>query len=266
MNSNAEKQIDAAPIVIDDADIIDEPNIESSSCVIAKDKPVQYDNSKIASTCLGQFFINYNIGTRSALCLICGAAVKKSGDSTFNFIRHVKRHHLTDFKDWRTNLEMKEENIRLKQSSIKNSMMSPRGTKYHVDHPRQKELSKMVTNDLIIGLGLPLSIVERPEFLRAMLTVDSKFVVPSRRSVCRDILPKAVHAIENHLKAICKSSRFVSLTLDAWTDRRMRCFYGVTIHLINENQFKSHLLAFKSLSGMFFRDSIYLLLCYMYIM
>jgi len=150
-------------------------------------------------------------------------------------------------------LVMKEEKSQLKQSSIKNAMISPRGTKYTRDHPRQIALSKMVTNDLIIGLVLPLSIVERPEFLQAMFTVDPKFVVPSRRSLCRDALPKMVEKVENELKRISKSSRFVSMTLDLWTDRRMRCFYAITIHFISQCLFKSHLLAFKYFSGMFFK-------------
>jgi zinc finger BED domain-containing protein 1 (E3 SUMO-protein ligase ZBED1) len=202
---------------------------------------------------LAQFFINYSIETKSALCLLCKTTVKKSGDSTFNFVRHVKRHHLDAYNTWTKTLVIQEEKMQSKQPSIKDAMSSPRGTKYTSAHPRQMELSKMVTNDLIIGLVLPLSIVERPEFLRAMHTVDPKFVVPSRRSICRDILPKAIEKVESELKRICKLSRFVSLTLDMWTDRRMRCFYAITIHLIEQCLFKSHLLAFKHLSGMFLK-------------
>ena len=175
------------------------------------------------------------------------------GDSTFNFVRHMKRHHLNTYNEWKHNLVMKEGESQLKQPSIKNAMMSPRGTKYTRDHPRQMALSKMVTNDLIIGLALPLSIVERPEFLQAMFTVDPKFIVPSRRSLCRDVLPKMVENVESELKRISKSSRFVSMTLDMWTDRRMRCFYAITIHFISQCLFKSHLLAFKYFSGMFFK-------------
>ncbi|CAF0890060.1 unnamed protein product [Didymodactylos carnosus] len=145
----------------------------------------------------------------------------------------------------------KEEKIQSKQPSIKDAMNSPRGTKYTSGHSRQIQLSKMVTNDLINGLVLPLSIVERTEFLRAMHTVYPKFVVPSPRSICRDVLPKTVEKVESELKRICKSSRFVSVTIDTWTDRRMRCFYGITIHLIEQCLFKSYLLAFKYLSVVF---------------
>jgi hypothetical protein len=111
----------------------------------------------------------------------------------------------------------------------------------------------MVANNRTIGLVLPLSVGERPEFLQGMHTVDPKFIVPSRRSLCRDVLPKVVEKVESKLKRICKSSRFVSFTFDVWMDQRMRTFHGMTIYLINEYLFKSHLLAFKYLSDMFFK-------------
>ncbi|CAF1194011.1 unnamed protein product [Didymodactylos carnosus] len=220
MISDPDDQSDCTPIVIDDV-IVHDSTIASDSTI--KDKSIQYDDTKIAPTCLAQFFISYNTETKSAVCLLCKSTVKKSGDSTFNFVRHVKRNHGDAYNTWTMALATKEEKIQSKQPSIKDAMNSPRGTKYTSGHPRQIQLSKMVTNDLIIGLVLPLSIVERPEFLRAMHTVDPKFVVPSRRSIC--------------------------LTIDTWTDRRMRCFYGITIHLIEQCLFKSYLLAFKYLSG-----------------
>jgi hypothetical protein len=181
MISDSDDQSDCTPIVVDDDVIVHDPTIASDSTT--KDKSIQYDDTKILPTCLAQFFIDYNIETKSALCLLCKTTVKKSGDSTFNFVRHVERHHVDAYNTWTKALVTKEEKIQSKQPSIKDSMNSPRGTKYTSSHPRQIELSKMATNDLIIGLVLPLSIVKRPEFLQAMHTVDPKFVVPSRRSI-----------------------------------------------------------------------------------
>ncbi|CAF1444839.1 unnamed protein product [Didymodactylos carnosus] len=194
MISDPDDQSDCTPIVIDDV-IVHDSTIASDSTI--KDKSIQYDDTKIAPTCLAQFFISYNTETKSAVCLLCKSTVKKSGDSTFNFVRHVKRNHGDAYNTWTMALATKEEKIQSKQPSIKDAMNSPRGTKYTSGHPRQIQLSKMVTNDLIIGLVLPLSIVERPEFLRAMHTVDPKFVVPSRRSICRDVLPKTVEKVES---------------------------------------------------------------------
>jgi len=53
------------------------------------------------------------------------------------------------------------------------------------------------------------------------------------------------------LKQACRDAQFVSLTLDVWTDRRMRAFLAVTMHTISESDdvFKNYLLAFQPLSG-----------------
>ena len=146
----------------------------------------------------------------------------------------MKRHHLGAYNEWKKNLTTKEEKPQLKQPSIQNAMISPRGTKYTRDNPRQIALSKMVINDLIIDLMLPLSIVERPEFSQAMFTVHPTFVVPSRMSICRDVLPKMIDKVESELKQACKSSRFVALTLDLCADRRIRWLHAITIHYINQ--------------------------------
>ena len=53
-------------------------------------------------------------------------------------------------------------------------------------HPEQIALSKMVTNELIVDLALSMSIVEKTEFLHAIFTGGTKFVVSSRCSVCRE--------------------------------------------------------------------------------
>lgn len=254
MIADSGKSIDVRLIAIDDDhDEVNNPTTVTSS--IRRDNRVGYDNSKLASSCLTQFFSSYSSENKSAVCLLCNTVVKKSGDSTFNFVRHVKRHRVQDYIEWSNRLATKEEKNVSQQPDIKTAMTSPRGTKYSSNHPRQMELSRMVTHDLIIGLALPLSLVERPEFLRAMQTVDSKFVAPSRRSLSRDILPKSIEKVENELKRICRENRSVSLTLDLWTDRRMRSFYAITIHLVDKKVFKSYLLAFKHLSG------IYIQLC-----
>lgn len=123
-------------------------------------------------------------------------------------------------------------------------------TKYGSTHPRQIELTRMVFNDFIIGLDLPLSITEKPSFIHAMTTVDPKFRVPSRRSITADYLPKVYDQIMIKLKNACSLAQFVSLTFDGWTDRRMRAFYAITMHYIDRmDQLKAHLLAFNPLSG-----------------
>ena len=236
MNSDSNEKINNTPIVNDDVIIDLVPTNTSGTSTEAK--LAKYDDTKHTPTYLEQFFTNYNRETKSASCLICNDVVKKSGDSTFNFVRHVKRHHIAAHNIWIKALAVHDDKVKSKQPSIKDALKSSHGTKYASGHPRQMELSKMVINDFIIDLGLPLSIVERPGFLRAMHTVDHKFVVPSRRSLCRDVLPKMIEKVDVELKRICNAARFVSLTLDVWSDRRLRSFYAITVHHIDQCQFK----------------------------
>lgn len=125
--------------------------------------------------------------------------------------------------------------------------------KYGSQNPRQLELTQMIIQDLIVDLGLPLSIVDHPSFLRAMNTVDSRFSVLSRRVLCREKLPSAFEQIMLKVKQACKEAKFVALTLDIWSDRRMRSFLGITMHTIAENDGSIHnyLLDFHHLSGDF---------------
>ena len=52
------------------------------------------------------------------------------------------------------------------------------------------------------------------------------------------------------LKETRKSIRFVSLTIDIWSDRRLRTFIGVTCHFLDEIfEFKSFILACRSIVG-----------------
>jgi hypothetical protein len=68
--------------------------------------------------------------------------------------------------------------------------------KYGARNHRQLELAQMIVQDLIIDLGLPLSIVEHPAFLRAMNTIDPRFTVLSRRTLCRESLSSTLEQVE----------------------------------------------------------------------
>jgi hypothetical protein len=191
-------------------------------------------------------------GKTSAICIICKEQIWHVKASTSNYSRHLQRKHKIEYDLWSKNQLHPEKNENnMKQISLEDSLSSfSHASKYGPAHPRQVELTQMVFKDLIIGLDLPLSITEKPAFIRAMTAVDPKFRIPSRRSITSDYLPKMHEQITNKLKNACSSAHFVSLTFDGWTDRRMRAFYAVIMHYIDQaGQLKAHLLAFNPLSG-----------------
>ncbi|CAF1525311.1 unnamed protein product, partial [Adineta ricciae] len=126
---------------------------------------------------------------------------------------------------------------------------SPIGQSYGSNHSRQVELSAAIVNDLIISLGLPLSIVDRSAFINFMSKVDPKFTVTSRRTLTRKTIPILYEQMKNRLKMLCTTATFLSLTLDVWTDRRMRSFFAVSAHAIVDGNFRSFVVCFTPLWG-----------------
>ncbi|CAF3334021.1 unnamed protein product [Rotaria sp. Silwood2] len=225
-------------------------NNDKSSCTV---------KTKIGRHGLEQYYDDFKEytagdmkGKTSAICTLCKDIVWHVKASTSNYSRHLQRKHKAEYELWSQNASFKEKNEnKFKQVSLEDSLSSsPYTSKYGPSHPRQVELTKMIFQNLIVGLDLPLSITEKPAFIQAMKTVDPKFRVPSRRSITSDYLPKLHEQITKRLKNVCSSTDFLSLTFDGWTDRRMRAFYAVTMHYIDRmGQLKAHLLAFNPLSG-----------------
>ncbi|CAF1396264.1 unnamed protein product [Rotaria magnacalcarata] len=186
----------------------------------------------------------------SATCILCKEIVWHLKNATSNYSRHLQRKHKVEFDSW-SKQAYKEKNNKMKQAFIEESLASSSGTeKYGSTHPPQIELAQMVFKNFIIELGLPLSITEKSAFIRAMSTVDPKFRIPCRRSITNEYLPKMYNQILNKLKKTCLAADFISLTFDGWTDRRVRAFYAITMHYVDQTgQLRAHLLAFNHISG-----------------
>lgn len=168
----------------------------------------------------------------SAECVICHKAQYDKKGVTSNVNRHIKTQHTKEYKEWFSQLYSKDKD----QKKI-SDMFTDRRNKstetsskslYGKMHPRQAQLAQSIVNDLIIDLGLPLSLVERSAFIEFMKIVDPKFTLTSRRTLSRSTIPKLYDQMNEKLKVLCDQSRFISLTLDLWTDRRTRSFFAMT--------------------------------------
>lgn len=174
-------------------------------------------------------------GRYSGECLLCTKSKRifeKLG-VTSNFTRHARECHKEAFDIWVCELN-ESKSISPTQSTNKitnhfpKESHTPHHSTYNTNHPRQIELSTGVVNDLIIKLGLPLSIVERSAFINFMKTVDPKFCLTSRRTLSRTTLPSLYEKMRDQLKMFCSTATFLSLALDVWSDRRLRSFFAVT--------------------------------------
>jgi hypothetical protein len=191
--------------------------------------------SNIPKTARDKFFkdIQYEKEKKkwSAECLLCEKS-KRVFDRigvTSNFTRHAREHHKQAFNIWLHELiESKSVSSIHQGNKITEHFQKTSRLTYNTSHPRQAELSMSIVNDLIIKLGLPISIVERPAFVNFMKTVDPKFSVTSRRTLSRTTIPLLYEKMQDQLKAFCSTARFLSLALDIWSDRRLRSFFAVT--------------------------------------
>ncbi|CAF4553202.1 unnamed protein product [Rotaria sp. Silwood2] len=105
-------------------------------------------------------------------------------------------------------------------------------------------------------MGLPLSIVDHISFNDFMNDVDSKYKPIHRRDLTRSFLPALHKKCTSKLQEICAEAKHVSLTLDIWCDRRMRSYFGVTLHTIIDDKYKTFLLSFERLEGKHTSDKL----------
>ncbi|CAF3800478.1 unnamed protein product [Rotaria socialis] len=169
--------------------------------------------------------------------------------------RHVKSQHKTAYHEWTNQLDQLSNKSQKRMSDV---FMKTNETKrkssnsksfYNNNHPRQIQLSQSILENLIVDLGLPLSIVERDAFIKFMNVIDPTFAMTSRRTLSRTIIPRLYTATNDELKKCCNQSNFISLTLDIWTDRRLRAFFAMTGHAFVDNTLKSYVLCFLPLHG-----------------
>lgn len=122
-------------------------------------------------------------------------------------------------------------------------------TSYDDNNKRQKEIVAGIIDQLIIRGNMPMTIVSQPWFASFMTVIDSRFVMPSRYQVNKKVFD-LFECQKSILLSKLKAAEWVSLTIDMWSDRRMRAFLGMTVHFVNESMnFESYVLDCASFEG-----------------
>uniref|UniRef100_A0A673CRU7 HAT C-terminal dimerisation domain-containing protein n=1 Tax=Sphaeramia orbicularis TaxID=375764 RepID=A0A673CRU7_9TELE len=123
---------------------------------------------------------------------------------------------------------------------------------YSTSHPQQNAITRSILLDLVIDCNLPLSIIEHPSFRRFMSVVDTRYNPVSRRTLTSKldgVVPEKPAKLKNSLA----NAENVSVTVDIWSDRKMRGFLGVAAHWLDNGEggivLKSALLACNRFSG-----------------
>lgn len=230
MESHSGKSFDDPEVSI----VLPSLTINSQSRMSA-DPPSQ-DLPDPAKNIRSQFYSDIKVYDTNwcATCLLCKKVQFDKKGVTSNTNRHIKSQHKKEYEKWISQLNESNKDHQVKISNVfsKNSDSTKKRQNsksvYNDTHPKQMQLSEAISMNLIIELGLPLSLVERPAFIDFMHTVDPKFTITSRRTLSRSIIPQLFNNMNDKLKEICADAKFISLSLDIWTDRRMRAFFAMT--------------------------------------
>ncbi len=135
------------------------------------------------------------------------------------------------------------------QPGIRSFLSVDRKSKYSQNSSEQIRKADALINNLIIGCGLPVSIVENPFFVSFCAEWDVKFTIPSRHHISKKEIPNRAAEVRNNVKQQLAEASNVSLTIDIWTDRRCHSFLAATAHTFVHCEPKSYLLDFVSFQG-----------------
>lgn len=87
---------------------------------------------------------------------------------------------------------------------------------------------------LIIMCSLPYRLVETAGFRRFMDLICPKWQSVNRYAVQKGI-KELKEKVTTKIKTMLNKAEYISLTVDLWSDRRLRTFLGVTAHFIDSN-------------------------------
>jgi hypothetical protein len=124
--------------------------------------------------------------------------------------------------------------------------------RYSSSHSQQKAITTALIQDLIIDSSMPLSVVESESFRHFLSVVDSRYSPPARSTVSSHLGCMA-EDVRQQITDRLVHVRSVNLTLDIWSDRRMRSYLGITAHYVlsssEKPELSSSVLACSRFSG-----------------
>lgn len=90
-------------------------------------------------------------------------------------------------------------------------------------------LVKMIAQDI-----QPISIVEDKGFAKFCQILNSNYVLPSRRTLSKVLLPALFNDVQEKLSRKLEGVNWLSITTDLWTSINTSCYLAVTIHFWDE--------------------------------
>ena len=176
---------------------------------------------------------NTTNGKLTAKCLLCvgneGKRVYKYAEGvTSNLTTHLKKQHKRKFAEYENEKENRAKRAKTDTKKKDKVQMTINQT---LSKCSQEVANKKISN-LIVNCGLPLTLVQKPEFQSLISTVSSG----ACRSIhYRTLLKNITEEFDEKMKLIRDETskvKYICSTADVWSNRK-RSFMGMTCHLID---------------------------------
>lgn len=159
--------------------------------------------------------------------------IKTTDSSTTNMWVHLKNHHARQY----TELESQKQDTNKKckaprkanQPTVKECLNRKQG--YESDSRHWKLITENLTV-MVAKLMLPFSIVEEPEFIEFVHSLDERYHPPSRKYLSNTAIPQKFNEIKEKVRKDVKEAKYVSVTSDAWSSATMESYLSLTCHFI----------------------------------
>ncbi|CAF1108654.1 unnamed protein product [Brachionus calyciflorus] len=167
-------------------------------------------------------------------CNFCKSVIRASIKITSNWVGHLRTNHPEEFKNYSELKEKSAQSFHVKRNVVANLHNFVRVTKkFNYNHPIQRKLDKQLVR-LVVNSSMPLSLIDHPDFKLFLYQLNSQFRTSSRKRLSNTLVPMLYNDVFNKINLKLKESTTVTVTVDAWTDARMKAFLGVTGHIIDK--------------------------------
>ena len=252
------------------------PPSSTSSVVIRREATATSGRSR--KSLVWEFF-EYDPVTKKSVCQvlsapsadssasdICGHSI--TGKFPTNLRQHLKRAHPSEFS------ELCGQQDREKQEKEK-QVSAQRAASLQVSHQltlaeslrsknaysKESDRYRKISRKLAILIGstsLPTSIVENLEFKDFLHTMDSRYIVPGRVAIGKE-LDKVVIELKAKISSFLLEANKISICVDIWSKRGMSSSYlGITAHFYSNKDHRRHsvTLAMRRMPQMHTGDNI----------
>ncbi|KAH6942679.1 hypothetical protein HPB50_009230 [Hyalomma asiaticum] len=204
-------------------------------------------NASTGANPIWNFFVKVPPG-QEAQCLKCHSILKTPTGTTTTLATHLKRH-----PDVFVTYEKERCARKSVKSTAKPDVQQPSVAdrfKRKLKHtaPKAQQMTKAIAGFIARGMH-SYSVVEEPGFVAVMNAAMPEYVVPSRTTFSRAIIPELYASkkqnLMNSLQAVVDGGvEAISITTDSWTSRANESYLSVTCHIMDSSfQLHVHALA-----------------------